>query len=87
MEKKQFFSGGGGGGGFSNYQQQFQGGYAYAYNHGLQISEAVNYSDKQMPQLVEMIDLEVSSDKQMPQLVEIIDLEVCNVSTILNMSF
>ena len=59
MEKKQVFSGGGGGGGFSNYQQQFQGGYAYAYNHGLQISESVNYNDKQMPQLVEIIDLEV----------------------------
>uniref|UniRef100_A0A7N2M5B5 Uncharacterized protein n=1 Tax=Quercus lobata TaxID=97700 RepID=A0A7N2M5B5_QUELO len=77
MEKKQFFNGGGSGSGsgFSNSQLQFQGGYAYAYNHGLQISEAVNYSDKQMPQLVEMIDLEVCSDKQMPQLVEIIDLE------------
>ena len=57
MEKKQFFNGCGSGSGFSNSQLQFQGG--YAYNHGLQISEVVNYSDKQMPQLVEIIDLEV----------------------------
>ncbi|KAK7855791.1 hypothetical protein CFP56_026436 [Quercus suber] len=62
MEKKQFFSGGGGG--FSSSQQQFQGGYAYAYNLGLQISEEVNYGDKQMPQLVEIIDLEDDSDSE-----------------------
>lgn len=47
--------GGGGGGGFST--SQFQGG--YAFDHGLQISEATNNSDIQIQQPIKIIDLEV----------------------------
>ncbi|KAL4606463.1 hypothetical protein ACB092_09G105000 [Castanea dentata] len=60
MELKQvlWLSSGGGGGGGSFSTSQFQGG--YAFDHGLQISEATNNSDIQIQQPIKIIDLEVS---------------------------
>ncbi|XP_075637308.1 uncharacterized protein LOC142609578 [Castanea sativa] len=62
LEQVLWLSSGGGGGGGSFSTSQFQGG--YAFDHGLQISEATNNSDIQIQQPIKIIDLENDSNDE-----------------------